>query len=96
MAYPAPPKPNWNTQIEFWDGNIIYGVDDEDALTRWRRLASWTDPTAIDDPADWQSRVIDRARVAYGATLNGVTPDTAPTPFLDALADGGAIMLRRR
>ena len=95
-AYPAPERRKWNTQIEFFDGTVIDAADDDDAIARWRRVATWSDPTAQTDPSDWMARVLDRARVVYAAKLRDVSSDSSPTKILDALSDEGCLYLRRR
>lgn len=94
--YPAPKHRFWRTQIEFLDGTVVDAADDEDAIARWRRLASWTDPTAEANPVDWMGRVLDRARVVYGCGLVGIQPNMPASRILDALAEEGVILLRRK
>lgn len=96
MGYPAPKRRNWVVQIEFLDGTIIDASSDEDAMDRWRRLASWTDPTAESDPVDWTDRILMRARTVYGANLLDITSASTPTEILDALSDQGVLSLRRK
>lgn len=83
-------------QVEFFDGTVIDATSDEDALSRWRRIATWTDPTAETNPKDWMARVLMRARTIYRAELVGITPDSSDTEILDALADEGCLYLRRK
>jgi len=96
MAYPAPFKKDWSVQVEFLDGTEISGMSDADVVERWRRVAAWTDPTALDDPAGWVVKVLDRARVFYGADLDGLGGLTPPATLLDRLAASGVLILRRR
>lgn len=96
MEYPAPKRRNWMVQIEFLDGTVIDASSDDDAMDRWRRLASWTDPTAESDPVDWTERVLMRAKTVYGANLPDITSTSTPTVILDALSDQGVLSLRRK
>ena len=95
MAYPVGPKMRWSTQIEFLDGTVISGTDDEDAIERWRRLAAWTDFGA-EDRDRWMNLVLDRARVFYGAGLIGISAASSPGQILDSLAAERCILVRRR
>ena len=92
--YPAPRKARWSTAIEFLDGNRVEGVDDADALDRWRMLAAWSDVAAT-NVVQWQQRIIDRVRVFYGEPIPEVDATTPPTEFLDALFKAGVIRLQR-
>jgi len=95
-AYPVPDKrPRWRTQVEFLDGTIIDGMSDTDCVERWRRVASWTDTSAEQDPAAWQELMLNRARAVYGAELADLDGLSAPESVLEALADAGCLMLRR-
>lgn len=96
MAYPAPKRRNWIVQIEFLDGTVIDASSDEDAMERWRRLATWTDPTAETDPRGWQQRILERARTVYGATLPLITDLSGPTELLEALDKESCLSLRRK
>lgn len=95
-AYPAPKHRPWQVQIEFLDGVVIDAVSDDDALDRWRRVASWTDPTAEADPNDWLERVLARVRVVYRAPLEGVSSRSTPTEILDAIASTECLIVRRK
>lgn len=95
-GYPVPEKRHWLVQAEFLDGTIIEGMSDEDVIVRWRRLAGWADPTAQSDPEQWLQRVLDRARVFYGAVLIGINEHSAPEHILNALAAEQCLILRRR
>jgi len=94
--YPGPKLRHWTVQIEFFDGTVIDAASDEDALVRWRRLASWSDPTAENMPEDWQERILARARTFYQAALEGLNGRSDPTEVLDALADQNCLYLRRK
>lgn len=83
-------------QVEFFDGTVIDATSDDDAVERWRRIATWSDPTAETNPADWMLRVLMRARTIYGARLEGITPDSSSTDILEALADEECLYLRRK
>lgn len=96
MAYSTPPKrAPWRVQVEFLDGTIIEGVDDDDVVGRWRRLALWAGDDGLTD-AEWLDRVLDRARVFYGAGLIGVSGSSTPRQIVDALAAEQCLMVRRR
>lgn len=94
--YSSPKHRSWQVQIEFFDGTTIDATGDKDALERWRRLATWSDPTADTHPVAWMGRVLDRARVFYGAKLTNIRPDDNATIILDALYAEGALILRRK
>lgn len=95
-GYPAPKVRSWKVQVEFFDGTTIDATSDEDALDRWRRLATWSDETAETHPVDWMNRVLSRARVFYMAPLPGLTGESPPGDVLDALAAGNCLYLRRK
>ena len=94
--YPAPRRRRWLVQVEFLDGTTIDASSDADAMDRWRRLAAWSDETAVTDPDDWMERVLARARVFYNAGLIGITPKMDPKVILDALDAEGCLIVRRK
>lgn len=94
--YEAPKRRRWETQVEFLDGSVIDATSDDDAIERWKRIASWTDETAISDPADWMERVLARARTFYQAGLIGITSESGSTVILDALNAEGCLIVRRK
>lgn len=96
MAYPAPKRRTWIVQVEFLDGTIIDASSDEDAMDRWRRLATWTDPTAETNQTGWQQRILERARSVYGASLPQITNLSSPTELLEALDKENCLSLRRK
>ena len=95
-GYPAPKARSWKVQVEFFDGTTIDATSDADAVDRWRRLASWSDPTAETVPEDWMNRVLARARTFYGAELSGLTGASSASEILNAMADQECLFLRRK
>lgn len=94
--YPAPKRRVWSVQVEFLDGTVIDAASDDDAIERWRRIASWSDESALTDPVDWMDRVLARARVFYNAELLGITGHAPSSVILNALSDEKCIELRRK
>lgn len=95
-VYPAAKRRVWDTQIEFLDGTTIDATSDEDAVDRWRRMAAWTDESAITNPADWMERVLARARSFYQAGLIGLDGQSEATDILDALHAEQCLIIRRK
>jgi hypothetical protein len=96
MAYPAPKRRNWLVQVEFLDGTILDGMDDDEIMERWRRVASWSDPTAETDPTDWMGRILARARTFYVAHLYGINERSSSTEILEAMDAEKCLSLRRK
>ena len=82
--YPAPIRFHWKVMIEFNDGNVLYGVSDDDLVERWGRMLGWLRDKPL-TPPQVKRAVAKYLRVFYEVKLPRGFTALSNTEFLEAV-----------
>jgi len=82
--YPAPIRFHWKVMIEFNDGNVLYGVSDDDLMERWGRMLGWLRNAPL-SPVQVKRAVRNYLKVFYETELPRGATSLSNTEFLEAV-----------